>query len=104
MEDGGRGPVDPGAEFYRALLIDAHGNPINRRNAWAARATVYAHLIPPGAADTVHFRLHIPKDETGQIHLDAELNYRKFMWVNTQFAFAGSAARQQAGRRCTHLR
>ncbi|MFZ0410699.1 MAG: tetratricopeptide repeat protein [Candidatus Acidiferrales bacterium] len=89
VEDGGRGPVDPSAEFYRALLIDAHGNPITRRNAWAARATVYAHLIPPGAADTVHFRLHIPKDEKGHIHLEAELNYRKFMWVNTQFAFAG---------------
>ena len=89
VEDGGRGPVDPGAHFYRALLIDAHGNPIVRRNAWAARATVYAHLIPPGAADTVHFRLHIPKDEKGHIHLEAKLNYRKFMWVNTEFAFAG---------------
>ncbi len=89
VQDDGKGPVDPGAEFYRALLIDGHGNPITRRNAWAARATVYAHLIPPGAADTVHYRLHIPKDETGHIHLQAQLNYRKFMWVNTQFAFAG---------------
>jgi len=89
VEDDGQGPVDPSAHFYRALLIDSHGNPIVRRNAWAARATVYAHLIPPGAADTVHFRLHIPKDEKGHIHLEAKLNYRKFMWVNTQFAFAG---------------
>ncbi|HTV58579.1 MAG TPA: tetratricopeptide repeat protein [Verrucomicrobiae bacterium] len=89
VEDNGHGPVDPSAHFYRALLIDAHGNPIVRRNAWAARATVYAHLIPPGAADTVHFRLHIPRDEKGHIHLEAKLNYRKFMWVNTEFAFAG---------------
>ena len=62
MQDQGNGPVDPGAHFYRSLLIDGHGNPINKRNAWAARATVYAHLIPPGAADTVHFRLQIPKN------------------------------------------
>ena len=89
VEDNGHGPVDPSAHFYRALLIDGHGNPITRRNAWAARATVYAHLIPPGAADTVHFRLRIPRDEKGHIHLQAELNYRKFMWINTQFAFAG---------------
>jgi tetratricopeptide (TPR) repeat protein len=89
VEDGGDGPVDPGAHFYRALLIDSHGNPITRRNAWAARATVYAHLIPPGAADTAHFRLRIPRDEKGHIHLEAKLNYRKFMWVNTQFSFAG---------------
>jgi hypothetical protein len=89
VEDDGHGPVEPGAHFYRSLSIDAHGNPIDKRNAWAARATVYAHLIPPGAADTVHFRLHVPKNAHGHIHLEAKLNYRKFMWKNTQFAFAG---------------
>jgi tetratricopeptide (TPR) repeat protein len=46
-------------------------------------------LIPPGAADTVHFRLQIPKNERGKIHLQAKLNYRKFSWFNTHFAFAG---------------
>jgi tetratricopeptide (TPR) repeat protein len=89
VADGGGGPVDPSAHFYRSLLIDAHGNPITRRNAWADRATVYVHLIPPGAADTVHYRLRIPKDEKGPLHLVAKLNYRKFSWINTQFAFAG---------------
>jgi Flp pilus assembly protein TadD len=89
-EDHGKGPVDPGAEFYRSLSIDAHANAINKRNTWAARATVYAHLIPPGAADTVHFRLRVPKDARGRIHLEARLNYRKFAWVNTQFSFAGA--------------
>lgn len=89
VEDHGKGPVEPSAHMYRSLAIDAHGNPIDKRNAWAARATVYAHLIPPGAADTVHFRLHIPKDARGHIHLIAKLNYRKFAWFDTQFAFAG---------------
>ena len=89
VEDNGHGPVEPGAHFYRSWAIDAHGNPIDKRNAWAARATIYAHLIPPGAADTVHFRLQIPKDVRGRIHLQAKLNYRKFSWFNTHFAFAG---------------
>ena len=89
VQDDGKGPVDPGAEFYQSLSIDAHGNPANKRNAWTDRATVYVHLIPPGAADTVHYRLKIPKDARGHIHLTARLNYRKFAWVNTQFAFAG---------------
>lgn len=89
VKDHGEGPVDPGAEFYQSLSIDAHGNPANKRNAWTDRATVYVHLIPPGAADTVHYRLQIPKDARGHIHLTARLNYRKFAWVNTQFAFAG---------------
>src|SRR6266581_8052906 len=88
VEDDGKGPVEPGAHFYRSLLIDSHGNLINKRNAWANRASVYVHLIPPGAADTVHYRLHVP-DHTGEkITLHAKLNYRKFMWWNTQFSFA----------------
>jgi tetratricopeptide (TPR) repeat protein len=89
VEDGGKGPVDPGAHFYRSLQIDAHGNPINKRNAWATRAVVYVHLIPPGAADTIHYRLQIPANAAGHIHLDAKVNYRKFAWFGTQFAFAG---------------
>ena len=89
VEDNGHGPVEPGAHFYRSLAIDGHGNAINKRNAWATRAVVYAHLIPPGAADTAHFRLHVPSDTHGPIHLEANLKYRKFAWFNTQFAFAG---------------
>ena len=90
VEDEGKGPVDAGAHFYRSLQIDAHGNPINKRNAWATRAAVYVRLIPPGAADTVHFRMQIPQDAGGRIHLTARVNYRKFAWFGTQFAFAGA--------------
>ncbi|MGH9702891.1 MAG: tetratricopeptide repeat protein, partial [Candidatus Acidiferrales bacterium] len=92
VDQDGKGPVEPGAHFYRSLLIDSHGNPINKRNAWAARAVVYVHLIPPGAADTVHYRLQIPKTAGDLIHLDAKLHYRKFSWWNTQFSFAGIPA------------
>ena len=90
VEDEGKGPVEKGAHFYRSLQIDAHGNPINKRNAWSTRAVMYTHLIPPGAADTAHFRLHIPENAGDKITLHAKLNYRKFTWWNTQFAFAGA--------------
>ena len=89
VEDGGKGPVEPGAHFYRSLLIDGHSNPINKRNAWAARAVVYVHLIPPGAADTAHYRLQIPQNAGDRIQLTARVLYRKFAWWNTQFSFAG---------------
>ncbi|MBZ5706821.1 MAG: tetratricopeptide repeat protein [Acidobacteriia bacterium] len=89
VEDNGKGPVEKGAHFYRSLMVDAHGNPINKRNAWATRAVVYVHLIPPGAADTVHYRLHIPENAGNKITLHARLCYRKFAWWNTQFSFAG---------------
>ena len=87
--EGGNGPVERGAHFYRSLLLDERGNPINKRNAWAARSVAYVRLIPPGAADTIHYRLDIPADVAGPISLTARLNYRKFTWWNTQWAFAG---------------
>ena len=89
VEDNGKGPVEKGAHFYRSLQVDAHGNPINKRNAWATRAVVYVRLIPPGAADTVHFRMKVPEKTGSKITLTARLCYRKFAWFNTQFAFAG---------------
>ena len=89
VQDNGKGPVEKGAHFYRSLQVDTHGNPINKRNAWATRAVVYVHLIPPGAADTVHYRLHVPENAGGKITLHARLCYRKFAWWNTQFSFAG---------------
>jgi tetratricopeptide (TPR) repeat protein len=89
VEDNGKGPVEKGAHFYRSLQIDAHGNPINKRNTWATRAVVYVHLIPPGAADTVHYRMFIPENTGNKITLHARLCYRKFSWWNTQFSFAG---------------
>jgi tetratricopeptide (TPR) repeat protein len=89
VRDGGKGPVESGAHFYRSLLLDERGNPINKRNAWAARSVAYVRLIPPGAADTIHYRLKIPEDCGETLTLRAKVNYRKFMWWNTQWAFAG---------------
>ena len=91
IEDGGKGPVEAGAHRYRSLLIDAHGNEINKRNAWAARALVYARLIPPGAADVGRFRVSIPRNVKGPISFTARMNYRKFHWYNTHFSYAGVA-------------
>ena len=44
VTDEGKGPVEPGAHFYRALLIDQRGNPIFKRNAWS--------VLPPPASVT----------------------------------------------------
>lgn len=97
-EDDGRGPVDKGAHFYRAFLLDGAGNPINKRNAWQARSVLYVRLIPPGAADTVHFRVRIPEDVQGPVTLETKLNYRKFSHYYTQYAFAGVAQAGEADK------
>ena len=101
VEDNGKGPVEKGAHFYRSLQVDDHGNPINKRNAWSTRAVVYVHLIPPGAADTIHYRVRIPENAGNKITLHARLCYRKFAWWNTQFAFAGVPDPNQPGRDVT---
>ncbi len=82
-------PVEPGAAFFRSLMVDAHSNPIDKRNAFATRATVYVKLIPPGAAEVVRFRLEVPDDSGEEIKLEAKLNYRKFSWFYTNWAYAG---------------
>jgi Tfp pilus assembly protein PilF len=92
VADEGRGPVEPGAHFYRSYLLDAEGNPINKRNAWQARSLLYARLIPPGAADVAHFRVSVPSDVKGPVTFVAKLNYRKFSRYYTQFAYAGRPA------------
>ena len=89
VADNGKGPVEPGAHFYKAYQLDADGNQIDKRNAWQARSVLYVHAIQPGAADTVHYLLNIPKDAQGPIRLTAKLNHRKFSWYYTQFAYAG---------------
>jgi hypothetical protein len=61
----------------------------HKRNAWAARAVAYVRLIPPGAADTIHYRLDVPENAGDTITITARLKYRKFAWWNTQWAFAG---------------
>jgi len=96
VENGGKGPVESGAHMYRSYQLDEHGNYINKRNAWATRSVLYVRLIPPGAADTVHFRLNVPETAGDRITLKARLNYRKFSWWNTQWAFAGIRDPQQA--------
>ncbi len=44
-------------------------------------------LIPPGAADVAHYLVRVPKDARGPLQFAARLNYRKFAWYYTQFAY-----------------
>lgn len=97
VADDGRGPVDAGAHFYRALQVDAHGNPIDKRNAFHMRALLYARLIPPGAADVVHYRVPVPADAKGPLTLRARVLHRKFSHAYTAFAYAGRARAGEFG-------
>ena len=90
VDDDGKGPVEPGAHFYRSYQLDGEGNPINKRNAWQARSVLYVRLIPPGAADVGALpRARSRRTPRVRSRFTAKLNYRKFSHYYTQFAYAG---------------
>ncbi len=72
------GEVDPWSHFVNAYVIDRDGNRIDRRNAEDIFVALYNNQIPPGAADAVHFELHVPENASGEISINAALQYRKF--------------------------
>ncbi|MCB1019402.1 MAG: tetratricopeptide repeat protein, partial [Acidobacteria bacterium] len=94
VEQDGEGKVDPGAHYFRSVMLDEHGNVANKRNAFQTRSLLYARLIPPGAADVSHYIVDIPEWAEGPITLEAKLHYRKFSRYYTEFSYAGVAESQ----------
>ncbi len=87
--------VDPSSHFYRGLFLDEAGQELDKRNGWDRRAPVYVRAIPPGAADTVHYRFTVPGDATGTLRLRARLNYRKHKQAYNRWALGAVAAEEQ---------
>lgn len=72
------GAVDEWAQFLNALVLDRHGNRIDRRNAQDIFVALYNHNIPPGAARVTHYRFRVPENTPQPIQFTARVNYRKF--------------------------
>jgi hypothetical protein len=75
-EDKGR--VDEWSHFINILMLDRHGNRIDRRNPQDIFTPLYNHQIPPGAAQVVHYRMRVPAGVTEPIELTARVRFRKF--------------------------
>lgn len=70
--------VDPDAHFVNVFLLDKDGNRIDRRNAQDIVVPLYNNQMPPGAGQTVHYRLNLPDKLTAPVTVDVKLHYRKF--------------------------
>ena len=70
--------VDPWSHFVNSYVLDKNGRRIDRRNAEDIFVALYNHQIPPGAADTIHYRLAVPTDLQGNLTVEVRLQYRKF--------------------------
>ena len=82
--------VDPAAHFYKAVIVDRHGERIAKRNASDIYATVYGNVIPPSTSDIARYRFTVPRDAEGkQLTINARLMWRKFNQEYTEFVFEG---------------
>ena len=70
--------VDSWAHFVNTFMLDREGNRINRRNAQNIFTPLYSHQMPPGAGQTVHYKLNVPETSDEPIVVTAKLLYRKF--------------------------
>lgn len=85
------GHLDPLAHVYKAVLVDADGRHVSRRNVPDIRATVFQNVIPPGAADAAHYRFIVPPQFAGRtMAVRARLMWRKFTRPFTEFAFSSN--------------
>ncbi|MDE0960198.1 MAG: multiheme c-type cytochrome [Planctomycetota bacterium] len=72
------GSVDRWSHFINAFVLDREGRRISRRNVEDIFVPLYNHQIPPGAADTLHYLLHVPEDASGELTVKVKALYRKF--------------------------
>jgi len=82
--------VERGAHFFRAVLVDKHGQRIAKRNAPDIHATVYANVIPPSGSDLARYTITLPKDlPRGELVVEADLMWRKFTQEYMEFVYEG---------------
>jgi tetratricopeptide (TPR) repeat protein len=72
------GRVNEWSHFVNILMLDRHGQRINRRNPQDIFTPLYDHQIPPGSGQVVHYKLDVPSDVKEPIELKVRLRYRKF--------------------------
>jgi hypothetical protein len=84
---GSDGSVDPWSFFANSYVLDRHGNRIDRRNAPDIFVPLYSHLIPPGAAEVVHYRLDVPAEASGDLTVEISLRFRKFDTTFMQYVY-----------------
>lgn len=83
------GDVDPGAHFFRVVLLDELGRRIDKGNRWDIRTTLYNTTVPAGTADVVRYRFWIPEDAQSSLVIEAKLNYRKYSDYFARWVFGG---------------
>jgi hypothetical protein len=90
------GYLDAWAHTLNAVVLDRHGNRIDRRNAKDIFVPLFNHQVPPSSSQVVHYRLNVPKDQREPLEIKVAVRYRKFDRIFQDF-FMDRRPQVQAG-------
>jgi hypothetical protein len=69
-------PDDPGAHILRAMLVDEHGRPVERRETHKFRASIIDHTIAPRDMIATRYRVTLPARTVLPLTFEARLLHR----------------------------
>ena len=86
--------VDPGAHFYRVVMVRHDGTWATKRQAQLFHVPAFVRVIGPGTADVARYGVRIPKELAGKkLRVEAKLQWRKFSRAFHEFVFKERGAK-----------
>jgi lipoprotein NlpI len=84
------GYLDEFAHNYKTYLVQPDGSPNELHYIWKTRVIPQNLTIPSGRSDVARYRFAIPANLTGGIKIVAELKYRRFTRIFSDYALGKS--------------
>lgn len=81
--------ASPTSHFVRSRLFTQGDTIISKHNINDWTGTLYNNAMAPGSAQTVHYRIAVPRDAGDHVTFIAQLHYRKFNNYYTQWSLEG---------------
>lgn len=84
------GHLDEYAHNYKTYLVQPDGSPNELHHIWKTRVIPQNLAIPSGRSDVARYRFAIPADLTGGVKIVAQLRYRRFTRIFSDYAIGKS--------------
>lgn len=84
------GYLDEFAHNYKTYLVHADGTPNELHHIWKTRVIPQNLAIPSGRSDVARYRFSVPADLTGNFKIVAQLQYRRFTRIFSDYALGKS--------------
>ncbi len=84
------GYLDEFAHNYKTYLVQPDGSPNELHHIWKTRVIPQNLAIPSGRSDVARYRFAIPGKMTGSVKITAQLKYRRFTRIFSDYALGKS--------------